>query len=294
MASSAIPRDDAGRLSLLRHLNATLPGMADLLGLPADLLARLDQATASFGFALDYQTALKNAAEGAVALKVAVRDGPVTGALVVHPVTLPTPPAGPLFEGVYNFLVELIAFIKAQTRYTDAIGQTLNILPLKAAAVDLGGLQPVLSVRFVNDQPFLDWAKADMEALEFEADRGNGFTLHLRLPPRPPRHRPASVRRHDCAMALPCNLPFEGSASGAMERGVGRGGEGGLNLASAGSQAPALIVTHKSLREQQNPEGVQAISRGLSEATPPDGKPNKISTPEGSQSFRRSLRIRTV
>ena len=55
------------------------------------------------------------------------------------------------------------------------------------------------------------------------------------------------------------------------------------------SQAGALIVIHKSLREPRNPEGVQAISRGLSEATPPDGKPNKISTPEGSQSFRRGL-----
>ena len=38
-----------------------------------------------------------------------------------------------------------------------------------------------------------------------------------------------------------------------------------------------------------NPEGVQAISRGLSEATPPDGKPNKIATPEGLQSFLRGL-----
>lgn len=159
MANSAIPRDDAGRLSLLRHLNATLPSMADLLGVPAETLTRLEQATASFGFALDYQTALKNAAEGAVALKVAVRDGPVTGALVVHPVTLPTPPAGPLFEGVYNFLVELITFIKGQAHYTDAIGQTLNILPIKTLPVDLDSLQPVLSVKFVNDQPFLDWAK---------------------------------------------------------------------------------------------------------------------------------------
>ncbi|MCX7109771.1 MAG: hypothetical protein NTX45_06500, partial [Proteobacteria bacterium] len=60
------------------------------------------------------------------------------------------------------------------------------------------------------------------------------------------------------------------------------------------SHTGALVVIHKSLREQQNPEGVQAISRGLSEATPRDGKPNKTSTPEGSQSFRRGLRIPPV
>lgn len=61
MANSAIPRDDAGRLSLLPHLNATLPSMADLLGVPGETLTRLDKATASFGFALDYQSAMKNA-----------------------------------------------------------------------------------------------------------------------------------------------------------------------------------------------------------------------------------------
>ena len=57
------------------------------------------------------------------------------------------------------------------------------------------------------------------------------------------------------------------------------------------SQAPDLAVIHKALRKQQNPERVQAVSRGLSEATPPDGKINKISTPEGSQFFLRGLRI---
>jgi len=42
------------------------------------------------------------------------------------------------------------------------------------------------------------------------------------------------------------------------------------------SHAPAIIVIHNLLQEQRNPEGVQAISRWLSVATPPDGKPNKI------------------
>ena len=69
------------------------------------------------------------------------------------------------------------AFIKNQAHYTEAIGKTLNILTPKATPVDLDSLQPVLSVKFVNDQPFLDWAKAGMEALELEVDRGNGFTL---------------------------------------------------------------------------------------------------------------------
>ena len=67
----------------------------------------------------------------------------------------------------------------------------------------------------------------------------------------------------------------------------------GRSALSAGlfyrSHAPTHILIHKTLREQWNPEGDQAISRGLSEATPPDSKPKKIATPEGSQSFLRGL-----
>jgi hypothetical protein len=37
-----------------------------------------------------------------------------------------------------------------------------------------------------------------------------------------------------------------------------------------GFRSGVLVVIHKSLREQQNPEGIQAISRGLSAAIPPD------------------------
>ena len=55
----------------------------------------------------------------------------------------------------------------------------------------------------------------------------------------------------------------------------------------AGSQAPALIVIHKS-RWAKNagllqPGGLPAISRGLSEATPPEHTKYRASTPEGSQ-----------
>ncbi|MDD5037608.1 MAG: hypothetical protein PHE55_23005, partial [Methylococcaceae bacterium] len=97
--SPTIPRSETDKLALLRHLNASLPGsLADALSIPADRLARLGQATASLDFALAYQTALKNAAEGASALKKEVLNGPVMGSLSLPPLTLPIPPGGPLFE----------------------------------------------------------------------------------------------------------------------------------------------------------------------------------------------------
>ena len=64
--------------------------------------------------------------------------------------------------------------------------------------------------------------------------------------------------------------------------------EGGWGLGMGkkivdGSRDLALIFILNSLQEQQNPEGVQAISRGLSEATPPDNEKKRPTTPEGSQ-----------
>lgn len=173
-----IPRSDAGKLALLRHLNTALPGLAGTLGVSADWLDRLSRASASLDFALAYQTALKNAAAGASTLKNAVIDGPVTGSLNVHPLALPTPPKGPLFEDAAGFLGDLIAYLKGLPGYNDAIGQTLDILPKKAAAVDLDNLQPDLSHKLVNGQPYLDWPKAGTDALEIEVDRvGGQFAL---------------------------------------------------------------------------------------------------------------------
>jgi hypothetical protein len=160
--------------ALLHHLNTALPGIADKLGVSADWLARLSRATASLDFALAYQAALKNAAEGASALKNAVIGGPVTGGLSAHPLTRPSPPDGPLFEDATGFLGELIAYLKGLPGYNDAIGQTLDILPKKAAPVDLDSLQPDLSYKLTNGQPYLDWSKAGTDALEIEVDRGAG------------------------------------------------------------------------------------------------------------------------
>lgn len=183
--STAIPRDDASKLALLRHINATLPGLASSLDISADQLARLDNATAWFSFAIDRQTVLKNAAETAVAFKAVVRDGPKTGGAAVHPVNLPTPPEGPVFEDVFGFLADLIAQIKRHFRYTDATGKALNIIPAKTPAADLNSLQPTLSFELLNGQPELDWAKNGTEAVEVEVDRGTGSFALLTINSHP-------------------------------------------------------------------------------------------------------------
>ena len=46
--TTAIPRDDAGKLAFLLHLNATLPLYAAILGVTANELAKLATGTAWF------------------------------------------------------------------------------------------------------------------------------------------------------------------------------------------------------------------------------------------------------
>ena len=56
------------------------------------------------------------------------------------------------------------------------------------------------------------------------------------------------------------------------------------SLQGRGSQAGALIVIHKFTdADLLQPGGLLAISRGLSEATPPDNAEKIPTTPEGSQ-----------
>lgn len=176
-SSTAIPTDDSGKLILLRHITSLLPGMANQLDVSGDQLGRLANANAWFAFALDYQTALKNASTAAVAFKQVVRDGPNSGGLQVNALNLPTPPEGAAFEDVFGFLGDLIAQIKRHPRYTDAIGQALNIIPVKSTAPDLSNIQPQLGINMVQGQPRLEWSKSGMDSLEIEVDRGNGFSL---------------------------------------------------------------------------------------------------------------------
>ena len=57
-----------------------------------------------------------------------------------------------------------------------------------------------------------------------------------------------------------------------------------LSFPFARSQAPALVVIHKCTHANiLQPVGLPAISRGLSEATPPDNAEKRPTTPEGSQ-----------
>ena len=175
--SSFMPRSDEGKAGLLEHLALLLPELAKILGLSDADMAQLKIDSVGFRYALKRLRLSESRLHNWTACKNQLRDGGTGNndwpdSMTEDADLPPVPPPGVILR-----LSTMVASIKASKNYTEAIGQTLNILPLKAPPVDLDSLQPVLSVKFVNDQPYLDWAKAGMEALEIEVDRGNGFTL---------------------------------------------------------------------------------------------------------------------
>ena len=177
--STVIPRDDAGKLAFIQHLNATLPAYAATLGFTADDLAQLSNAATWFKFSLDLQAALKTAGEAAVAFKNAVRAGSKSGKPTVPQIPILTPPAGEPFEDVFGAVSNIITRAKISKNYTDTIGKALNLIAAQSASVDLNSLQPVLDVEFPSGHPRLLWTMHGMDALEIEADRGEGhFSLY--------------------------------------------------------------------------------------------------------------------
>lgn len=177
--ATAIPRDDAGKLALLRHLNANLPAYATILDITADDLALLKAGAEWFDYILKAQDAAQNYADSLFAFKRVLRDGPKNAAVNLPPaLALPAAPTSKPFADSFGFLGALITRIKKHKNYTEAIGRALNIIAAQSPGTDPATLQPVLTVDFQGGHPVLHWKSNGADALELEADHGGGsFSL---------------------------------------------------------------------------------------------------------------------
>jgi hypothetical protein len=175
-SSTAIPRDDASKLSLLKHLDTNLPNYAVALEISADDLAQLKVGLDGFDYSIQAQDAANNYNNALFAFKRALRDGPITAN--VTPPTLPIFPIAPttkLYADIFGFLGPLITRIKKHKNYTEAIGKALNIIATSSTNHDLSTLQPILSIDFQGGHPVLHWKSNGADTLEIEADHGNGI-----------------------------------------------------------------------------------------------------------------------
>lgn len=173
--TSAIPRDDAGKLALLQHLAATLPNYAAALEISTDDLTLVKAGAGWFEYILNAQDAAQDYTSALFALKRVLRDGPKSA--IVDPPPMPAIPSAPPlspFADIFGFVGALITRIKKHKNYTEAIGQALRIIAAQSPGVDPSTLQSVLSVDFQGGHPVLSWKNNGADALELEADHGEG------------------------------------------------------------------------------------------------------------------------
>ena len=181
-SSTAIPRDDAGKLAFLQHLNATLPLYADILSVTADELAKLANGTAWFAHILEVQHLAAHYNDAVVANKRILRDGPADSVLNIPSLPVfPSPPPTPPFADIFGFVGLLIRRIKLQLAYTEAIGKALNIVPAHTPGVDPATMQPVLAVEFRGGHPYILCSLSGMDSFELEVDRGDGHFALLTI-----------------------------------------------------------------------------------------------------------------
>ena len=177
--NTAIPRDDASKLSLLQHLDINLPNYAVALEISSDDLAQLKIGLEAFDYCLKAQDAANNYNNALFAFKRALRDGPKNANVTPPPLpAFPAAPTAPLYADIFGFIGPLITRIKMHKNYTETIGKALNIIATQSSAVDSTTLQPILSIDFQGGHPVMHWKSNGADTLEIEADHGNGsFSL---------------------------------------------------------------------------------------------------------------------
>ena len=168
-SATAIPRDDAGKLAFLQHLNTSLPGYAEILGVTAEELAKLASGTEWFGYILEVQHLASHFDDATVACKRILRDGPADSVLTIPALPIiPLQPVSPPFADIFGFVGLLIRRIKLQAKYTEAIGKALNIIPAHSPGVDPATVQPVLGVEFRGGHPYILCSLSGMDGFELE------------------------------------------------------------------------------------------------------------------------------
>jgi hypothetical protein len=172
---TTIPRDDAGKLALIQHINANLPHYAETLEISAADLSQLKAGADWFELILKAQDLAQNYTDALFAFKRVLRDGPKSATVNLPPLpTIPATPDSEPFADIFGFLGALITRIKKHKNYTEAIGKALNIIAPQSPGTDPSTLQPVLSVDFQGGHPVLNWKANGADALELEADHGTG------------------------------------------------------------------------------------------------------------------------
>jgi len=176
--SAFMPVDDTGKVELLEHLVAILIKYAHLLAISDAVMLQLNKDAVALRRALTKLQQVQSYAHNCTAQKNHLRDGGPGAA------NWPVPPAVDEIEpemvtpGIIPRLSALVASIKANPNYTNAIGQDLKIIGAEIIT-DPANWQPALGGKMNAAHPIILWTKGRATAIEIWVDRndGNGFVF---------------------------------------------------------------------------------------------------------------------
>jgi hypothetical protein len=172
------PRPESDQTSWLQNYANKLPKHGPTCGITADEITLTVKELESLIYVLStWNPALQNDAQQATAFKKALATG--TGPIADYPAPTsfgnPPPVAAP---GVLTRLFNQVARIKLAPAYTDAIGQSLNIIGSAQTGPDLTIVQPILTAQFSGSSVKIGWGwggnSAFLDMLELQVDRGDG------------------------------------------------------------------------------------------------------------------------
>ncbi|HCI51854.1 MAG: hypothetical protein WCK93_06540 [Nitrosomonadales bacterium] len=168
-----MPKDDNSKADLLEHMAVTLPKYTVPLNISDGDMVQLKADAVGFRYVLKRHQMAESHRHNWTACKDQIRDGG-TGSNdwpVSTPEDAEIPP--PLTPGVIPRLSKLIAAIKANKNYTEAIGQDLRLIGARHVIVS-DNWKPALSAKNKGGHAVISWTKGDAHALEIWADRGDG------------------------------------------------------------------------------------------------------------------------
>ena len=169
-----LPRTDAGKLLFMENFDDKLSTYAVTFSIDAATITSVTNDRLMFKYMLDMQEKFKTFKQDITSYKNLLSEGPGGGLAGPVPI-IPTLAAAPTLVriAIFRRIRELVTQIKANSAYTENIGEDLGIVG-DEQTVDINKLKPTLTSEIVTGHPVIKWTKGHAEALDIYVDRGDG------------------------------------------------------------------------------------------------------------------------
>lgn len=175
MASSYLPRTEAGQMQWLNNFATKLPNYKERLGLTDDVLKECVHDAENYAYMIGGMEKFRKFTLQITAQKKLLSNGSkgpnTTGAMT------PAPPSPvlphPLVPNIFGRIGKLVQSIKSSKSYDIPMGKDLGII-VEETTKSFTELKPVLTYNMKAGRPNIKWKKKGMQGINFYVDRGDG------------------------------------------------------------------------------------------------------------------------